>query len=256
MDYLQMIGKDSKGSRIHTRAKAVLVVAVVLAVLAGSAAGTVAAQTNATETATATATATQTATQSACEPGPNEPQLSQSRLYAPQQTIESGEPGQIAGGFQVAADASCPVVVSITMSVPSGMTISGASDVVSSGAGLATAQFRVSPGEIQDIRANVYSQNTGDRSVTADITYWPEGNQDMSREIDGISLTFDVQDPVTPGSDGGDGGNDNSTGGANGSNGGLLSNTMLLAFGGFALVVLAIVAVATRSDGVKIGISK
>ncbi|MFC7132470.1 MULTISPECIES: hypothetical protein [Salinibaculum] len=250
-----MIGKDSKGSRIHTRAKAVLVVAVVLAVLAGSFAGTVAAQTNATETATATAT--QTATQTACQPGPDEPQLSQSRLYAPQQTIASGEPGQISGGFQVAADASCSVVVSITMSVPSGMTISGSSDVVSSGAGLATAQFTVDPGEIRDIRANVYSQNTGDRSVTADITYWPEGNQDMSREIDGISLTFDVQDPVTPGTpDGGDGGNDNSTGGANGGDGGLLSSTMLLAFGGFALVVLAIVAVATRSDGVKIGISK
>jgi hypothetical protein len=31
---------------------------------------------------------------------------------------------------------------------------------------------------------------------------------------------------------------------------------MLLAFGGFALVVLGIVAVATRSESVKIGISK
>lgn len=248
-----MSGHTPSGGRVDTWAKTALVAAVLLTVIAGSFAGTVAAQTNATETATATATPTETET--ACQPGPNEPQLSQSRLYAPEQTIASGEPGQIAGGFQVAADASCPVVVSITMSVPSGMTISGASDVVSSGAGLATAQFSVSPGEIQDIRANVYSQNTGDRSVTADITYWPEGNQDMSREIDGISLTFDVQEPVTPGSGEGDS-NDNSTGGANGADGGLLSNTMLLAFGGFALVVLAIVAVATRSDGVKIGISK
>lgn len=218
-----------------------LVVVVILATLAGSFAGTVTAQQNTTGTQN----------QTVCDPGTDEPQLAQSRLYAPQQTITTGEPGQIAGGFQVAADASCPVVVSITMSVPSGMSISGSSDIDSGGAGLSTAQFTVSPGEVQDIRANVYSQDTGDRSVTADVTYWPEDNRDMSREIDGISLTFDVQDPITP-----EDSDDNSTGGANEAESGLLSNTMLLAFGGFALVVLAIVAVATRSESVNIGISK
>lgn len=231
-------------------ATAAVLAAVVGLVLAGPGVGTALAQTNGT--ATPAPTVTDTPAAEACEPGTDGPQLSQSRLYAPAQTITSGEAGQIAGGFQVAADSTCPVVVSITMSVPSGMTISGSSDIVSSGAGLATAQFTVDPGEIKDIRANVYSQNTGDRSVTADITYWPEGHEDMSREIDGISLTFDVQEANTPA--GGDGGDGNTTG-AEGGDGGL-GNTMLLAFGAFALVVLGIVAVATRSESVNIGISK
>lgn len=204
--------------------------------------------TAATETATATAAETATTQSSTdCEPQSDAPQLSQSRLYAPEKTITSDEPGQIAGGFQVAADASCPVVVSITMSVPSGMRISGASDIMSSGAGLATAKFTVEPGEIQDIRANVYSENTGERTVTADITYWPEGQKDKSRSIDGISLTFDVEEPNTgtevTSSDSET--NASSEGGESESDGGgLLDGMTLLVFGGFAIVVLGIVAAA------------
>lgn len=192
---------------------------MVIGGLASPAIGSVNAQTNSTTTTQQTTTVqTTTATtteetvtntptqiepettptsQAECEPQSATPQLSQARLYASEKVIEAGQPGQISGGFQVAPDANCPVVVSITMSVPSGMTISGASDVVSSGAGMATAQFTVEPGEIKDIRANVYSQNTGDRTVTADITYWIEGNQDKSSEIDGISMSFDVQEPHT-----------------------------------------------------------
>jgi hypothetical protein len=137
------------------------------------------------------------------------------------------------------------------------MTISGSSDVVSSGAGMATARFEVQPGEIKDIRAEVYSQNTGDRSVTADIEYWPTGHQDMAREIDGITLTFDVQEPVTPSEpttttsadDAGSGITDG---------GGLFGNTsVLVVAGGFGILVLAIVAiVAMRSGRVNIGVSK
>lgn len=153
--------------------------------------------TTATPTTTTTATPTQTATETTTPEQCDSPQLSQSRLYASEKVIETGQAGQIAGGFQVAADAECPVVVSITMSVPSGMSISGASDVVSGGAGMATAQFTVEPGEIKDIRANVYSENAGDRTVTADITYWVEGNKENSKDIDGISMTFDVQEPHT-----------------------------------------------------------
>lgn len=235
--------------RVGASAAAVLALMTVIALtVAVPAVGTVGAQ-ETNETATPdSAETTQT-----CEPSDG-PSLSQSRLYAPEQTITAGQPGQIAGGFQAAADATCPIVVSITMSVPSGMRIAGSSDIVSSGAGLATAQFTVSPGEIRDIRANVYSQNTGDRSVTADITYWPEGHQDMSREIDTVSMTFDVQEAITPsGEDATDG---NATGGDDSGSTGPVSNTLLLAFGAFALIVLAIVAVATRSESVNIGITK
>jgi len=213
-------------------------------------------QDNNTTTATAGDPADQEATVSEeCEPQSDAPQLSQSRLYTPQQVITADESGQIAGGFQVAPDASCPVVVSITMSVPSGMTISGASDIVSSGAGLATAQFTVQPGEIQDIRANVYSSNTGERTVTADIQYWPEGHEEQSRSIDGISLTFDVQEANDPPASQ-SGTTEQVATGEDNNSAGFLDNTMLVAFGAFALIVLAIVAVATRSDSVNIGIKK
>lgn len=237
--------------RVGASAAAVLALMTVIALtVAVPVVGTVGAQ-ETNETATPTPDSADTA--EACEPSDG-PSLSQSRLYAPEQTINAGQPGQIAGGFQAAADASCPIVVSITMSVPSGMRIAGASDIVSSGAGLATAQFTVQPGEIRDIRANVYSQNTGDRSVTADITYWPEGHEDMSRQIDTVSMTFDVQEAITPsGEDATDG---NATGGDDAGSAGPVSNTLLLAFGAFALIVLAIVAVATRSESVNIGITK
>ncbi|WP_211338416.1 hypothetical protein [Haloterrigena salifodinae] len=85
------------------------------------------------------------------------------------------------------------------MSVPSGVTISGGSDFTSSGAGMVTSRFTVSPGaNIKDIAAEVYSDETGERTVTADIQYWPEGHEDRSREIDGLSFTFDVEEPTTP----------------------------------------------------------
>lgn len=135
----------------------------------------------------------------ACEPGANEPQMDQARLHASDTTIETDSPGRVSGGFQVSPTANCPVVVYITMSVPSGMTISGGSDFTSSGAGMVTTRFTVDPGaNIKDIAAEVYSDETGERTVTADIQYWPEGHEDRAREIDGLSFTFDVEEPTTP----------------------------------------------------------
>ncbi|WP_168215995.1 PGF-CTERM sorting domain-containing protein [Halorussus marinus] len=155
--------------------------------------------TTAETTTTATPTTAETTTTAACEPGSSEPKLSQSRLYAAQKTVEPGSPGRIAGGFQVDPTAQCPVVVHITMSVPSGMSIEGSSDIASAGAGMVTAKFTVRPGaNVKDIAANVYSQNTGQRTVTADIQYWPEGHQEMAREIDGLRFTYDVKEPATP----------------------------------------------------------
>lgn len=170
----------------------ITVVLVMMLLLAGLTTGNVVAQSNNTTTSGDA--------QSVCE-NPENTDLSQSRLYAPETQITADQPGQVAGGFQVAADSSCSIVISITMSVPSGMSISGASDIFSGGAGLVSGQFTAEPGDIKDIRANVYSENTGDRTVTADITYWPEGNQDMSQEIDGIQLSYTVEEQNSPPTD-------------------------------------------------------
>jgi len=129
--------------------------------------------------------------------------MDQARLYARDTSVTQDSPGQIAGGFQVSPVANCPVVVVITMSVPSGMTIAGGSDFASSGAGLVSTRFTVRPGaNIRDVRATVYSEDTGEKTVTADIQYWPEGHQDLNREIDGLSFSFNVEESTTPTSSG------------------------------------------------------
>jgi len=162
---------------------------------------TVTATQTTTATDTATATETPTATEVACEPGDDEPEMDQARLHASDQTIETGSPGRISGGFQVDPTSNCPVVVYVTMSVPSGMSISGGSDFTSGGAGMVSSRFTVEPGaNIKDLSAEVYSEETGQLTVTANIQYWPEGHQDMSREIDGLSFSFTAEDATTPSS--------------------------------------------------------
>lgn len=191
--------------------------------------------TTATETATATATATPTA--SSCEPGDSEPQMDQARLYASDTTIESGSPGRIAGGFQVDPTANCPVVVYVTMTVPSGMTISGGSDFSSGGAGMVSARFTVRPGaNIKDVSAEVYSDEPGQKSVTANIQYWPVGHEDLSREVDGLSFNFDVQEATTPTASGQSGGSSNGFGSM------LSSNVLVVG----ALLIVTLLAIGAR----------
>jgi hypothetical protein len=175
----------------------ILVVAI-LGILAVSAfTGAAAAQTNNT-TATPDSTPTAEPTETSCSPsGP--PEMSQSRLYAQEETLTTDSPGRIAGGFQVNPTYECPVTVFVTLQVPSGMEIRGSSDAMSGGAGLVSTQFEVSPGaNIRSIAANVYSSETGSKTVIADIQMWPTGHEDMSRSIDGLTFRFDVENSVTP----------------------------------------------------------
>lgn len=168
-----------------------------------------------TDSPTPTPTPAPTETDAACEPGADEPSMDQARLFASDTTIESGSPGRIDGGFQVDPTANCPVVVFVTMSVPSGMSISGGSDFASGGAGMVSARFTVRPGaNIQDVSANVYSDEVGQKTVTANIQYWPEGHQELSRDIDGLSFTFEIEEATTPTAAGqsGDGGISNGFG--------------------------------------------
>lgn len=193
--------------RIETPIAMVLVTFVLLgAITAGGAAMTGEAsasyQTNnstSTPTATATATSTATPTQTEeCKPRESGPQLQQARLYSPRPTITGDQHGQIAGSIAVDIQNECPVVVQVTMNVPSGMYIAGAGDLSSGGGGTLTSKFVVQPGETKSLRANVYSNIVGEKTVTADITYFPEGHKEQAREIDGIMLNFDVKEENMP----------------------------------------------------------
>ncbi|WP_152042501.1 hypothetical protein [Salinigranum salinum] len=156
---------------------------------------TTSAQTDtATETSTPEPASETTAT--TCDVSADETLLSQNRLYAPETTIETDSPGQIAGGFQAAPHVDCPIVVRITMSVPSGMEVTGSSDVLSGGAGMVSGSFVVDDATgIEDIRATVYGTSTGDHTVTADIEYWPQGHEELAQSLDGLRFTFQVESP-------------------------------------------------------------
>jgi hypothetical protein len=122
--------------------------------------------------------------------------MDQARLYAPQKEINANQAGRIDGGFKLDNTIDCPVKVIVTLRVPSGMTISGGSDWESAGAGLVSTSFVLNPGtNIKDLSANVFSQETGRLRVTGDIEYWPVGHDEMSKEIDGISMVFQVTEP-------------------------------------------------------------
>lgn len=195
-------------------ALALVTVALVALVAPATAAtdGSTLAQTqlnNSTSTQTPTLSPTTAADGSAdtCDPRAGGAKLQQARLYSPEPTITSGEHGKIAGSIALDIQNECDVVVQITMSVPSGMYIAGADDLSSGGGGIVTSTFEVQPGEVKSLRANVYSSSLGEKTVTADITYYPEGHKDMAREMDGIMMTFDVEgenmpdDPRTPSPD-------------------------------------------------------
>lgn len=134
----------------------------------------------------------------ACGLSADGPQLQQARLYASRETITSKQPGRIAGSIALDIQSECDVVVQITLSIPSGLILVGGTGLSSSGPGTATSTFKVQPGEVKSLVADVYANSLGEKTVTADITYYPEGHKDEAREIDGLILTIDAQNTITP----------------------------------------------------------
>lgn len=132
-----------------------------------------------------------------CTPD-SEPSLQQADLHTADETIEQGSPGRMSGAIVLDATAECPVKVQITLNVPNNMYIEGTSDIGSGGGGLITNTFVVEPGEAKDLAATVYGNDPGQRSVVADITYFPVDHKDMAQEIDGLTMTFDIQEAVQP----------------------------------------------------------
>lgn len=163
--------------------------------------------TTATATSTPTPTASDTTTAAACE-DPSLPQMDAARLYAPTQQIEAGQPGRIEGGFDLDNQAECPVVVEVRLMVQSGMSVSGGSDWGSTAAGMVSTEFTITPdgSDTEDIAANVYSRNTGEARVDAEIEYWPKGHPEMSQNLDSQRFYFDVTEPATETATGGTGG--------------------------------------------------
>jgi hypothetical protein len=150
-------------------------------------AGTAVAQENTTEDSTTT---------QECEL----PEMDRARLYAPTKTINTDQAGTIEGAFELDPQVDCPVVVDVTMSVPSGMSISGGTDWQAAEAGIVATEFTMDPegASLKGLSADVYSSNTGTRTVDAQIEYWPEGHPELSQSIDTTRLSFQVEEPNAP----------------------------------------------------------
>ncbi|WP_276300423.1 PKD domain-containing protein [Halorussus lipolyticus] len=119
------------------------------------------------------------------------------RLYAPEKVIEPGSPGRLAGAFTADVTNDKATKVQITLQVPSGIQISGGSDIESSGGGLPTTTFVIQPGETKDISAQVTGSAPGTYTLRAAITYFPVGNKSAAREYDDLTLDFEVRGDST-----------------------------------------------------------
>jgi len=204
--------KASTSRLVLAAVTAMLVVSSAAApVLAQSAdAPRVAQQSN--ETSSPTQTDTPTPAAGECDPS-DPPQMETARLFTREDTIETDQPGIIAGGFLPPTGLQCDIVVRVTMQVPNNMYIQGTDGLGSGGAGIVSSEFTIPAGtsSVQSVRANVYASETGQLPVTADITYYPKGYPDLQKSLSGLTLNFDVQEPneqsgTAAGTAGGDGG--------------------------------------------------
>lgn len=181
--------------------KAVTVAVLATVLLTASIAGPAAAATGgvqfaATNNTTTTTQAQTTQTSEQCDP--SNPELQQARLYTDDPTITKDSPGVISGSLVTDITNDCRIVVQLTLTVPNGMYIQGSSDVGSGGGGLVTNTIEVDPGESKSLRATVFSNNLGTKTVTADLTYFPKGHKDMARELDGQMLEFTTEEKAMP----------------------------------------------------------
>ncbi|MFC7079560.1 hypothetical protein [Halorussus caseinilyticus] len=129
-----------------------------------------------------------------CRPSNGEPRMQAVQLHTDDTTVRPDDPGQISGAIASDITNDCPVKVQITLQVPNGVRVSGGSNIQSSGGGLSTSTFVVEPGEIKNVRAEVYGSDPGPKTVQASITYFPVGHQNMAKQEDGLSLQFEVEE--------------------------------------------------------------
>ena len=161
------------------------------------AAAPVAAQTN----STATNTPTDTATPQQCD---GTPQMSQTSIALLDDTITAESGATVEANFrpEPTLPEDCTIIVDLEFSfAQSGFQFGGGSNWDQSTTNLVATQFEVSPGEIRDIRAQLYTNGAepGDQvTAIADYEIWYEGDRDNSRQQSGIRKTIDVEAVNTP----------------------------------------------------------
>jgi len=158
----------------------------------------VAAQSNTTATNTATATATDTATATA-EQCQGTPQMSRRSIALLDDTITAERGATVEANFrpEPTLPEECTIVVDLEFSfAQSGFQFGGGTNWDQATTNLVVGQFEVRPGEIRDIRAQVYTNGAepGDQvTMVADYELWYKGDRDNSVAVTGVRKTIDVE---------------------------------------------------------------
>lgn len=158
--------------------------------------------------ATASATVTSPMTTSSGEMCSGDVQqkarISQSSIQAVNDQITTEEPALISGQIVAPQSNQCVVVVQMVLTIPTDMYVTGTDDVGSSGQGKLSSTFRLSPGEVKSMSAQVYASSPGTRVIIADFLYYPAGYPDNERRLSGFSMEIEAIESNTPGTNSGD----------------------------------------------------
>jgi len=142
-----------------------------------------------------------TTTEAACQ---GNPQMSQTSIALTDSTITTEQGATVEANFrpEPTLPEDCTIIVDLEFSfAESGFQFGGGSNWEQSTTNLVATSFEVSPGEIRDIRAQVYTNGAepGDEvTVIADYEIWYKGDRENSRQQSGIRKTIDVESPNTP----------------------------------------------------------
>ena len=108
--------------------------------------------------------------------------------------IDQDKDGLVEAVFRNPALNDKPMVVEMSVSIPSGFHIYGeglASDVA---AGIASMSFTVQPGQSRNVYLNVKSEKVGTFTIHFSGLYWPENNKDNFKPIS-LTHPFTVRAP-------------------------------------------------------------
>lgn len=136
------------------------------------------------------------------------PRMSRTSITTPNSRITTESPAVVEANFRPdpTIPADCTIIVDLEFSfTDAGFQWGGGADWDQSTSDLLVGTFEVNPGEVRDIRGELYTQGAeaGDRvTVVADYELWYEGDIENSVQQSGIRHTIQVEAPKTPESEG------------------------------------------------------
>lgn len=161
----------------------------------------VAAQSNTTATNTATATDSATTAAGECT---GTPEMSRRSIALLDDTITAETGGTVEANFrpEPTLPEECTIVVDLEFSfAQSGFQFGGGTNWDQATTNLVVGQFEVRPGEVRDIRAQIFTNGAepGDQvTMVADYELWYKGDRDNSVAVTGVRRTIDVEAVNTP----------------------------------------------------------